>query len=226
VIITDALVMQKIYRENFQATSEMIAYGAQVRYSQNPDLIKKWGLEIEGYYLIVSRLIPDNNINLILEEFLNSASQKKLVIAGDMPHLDPYIRNLRSCRDERIIFIGFISEGEVLSELYLNCYAYLHGHEFGGTNPALLEALGCGCAVIALDTPFNREVLVDGRYGLFFHKQDDSLKELITKIERFPQMLTDYRRWARERIREAYTWEKIVGQYIRLFEDMQKKEGI
>lgn len=35
---------------------------------------------------------------------------------------------------------------------------YFHGHSVGGTNPSLLEARGCGNAIIAHDYPFNREV--------------------------------------------------------------------
>ena len=48
----------------------------------------------------------------------------------------------------------------LVEKLHLGCYAYLHGHEVGGTNPSLLKAMGCGNCAIAFDSVFNAEVLV------------------------------------------------------------------
>ena len=79
--------------------------------------------------------------------------------------------------DPRLVFTGYVTDQDELSALYQHCHAYCHGHEFGGTNPALLQALANGCAVCALDTVFNREMLVDGEYGLFFSKKAGNLKK-------------------------------------------------
>ena len=87
-LITDSVEMKKIYKEEFNADSDMIAYGANIRFSKNPELIKKWGLEKNDYYLIVGRLIPDNNSDIIIREFVRSDSSKKLVIVGDVPYKD------------------------------------------------------------------------------------------------------------------------------------------
>ena len=66
-----------------------------------------------------------------------------------------------------------------MSELYQNCYVYIHGHEYGGTNPTLIKALASSTSIIALNTNFNREMLQDFSFGKPFEKEINSLKNLI-----------------------------------------------
>lgn len=223
-VITDSTEMQLIYQKVFNAESVVIAYGANIRHSKNPDLIKKWALEKESYYLIVGRLIPDNNADIIVEEFKKSSSAKKLVIVGDVPFQDEYAKKIKSNIDSRIIFTGYVNDADLLAELYHNCFAYIHGHEFGGTNPAMLKALAYGCAVIALDTVFNKEMLNKDEYGIFFNKQAENLMNLFESVEKNPAALYELRLKSRNRIKDNYSWEKITKQYIELFTTMLKKK--
>jgi exopolysaccharide biosynthesis WecB/TagA/CpsF family protein len=219
-VITDSRAMRDVYKGEFGRESTVIAYGADIRDSGNPVRIGKWGLEQGRYYLVVGRMIPDNNADFIIREFVATATDRKLVIVGDVPYEDPYARGIKAIRDSRLVFTGYIRDRDELDELYLHSYAYLHGHEFGGTNPTLLAGLGCGCAVLALDTVFSREVLDDGEFGLFFRKEEGNLKRLLEDGERFPQRLETFRKKARQRIRDRYDWEEITGQYRRLFETL------
>lgn len=222
-VITDSLEMQKIYRHEFGAVSTMIAYGANIGPAADPGLLAKWDLRPRQYYLVVGRLIPDNNADLIVREFSASASARKLVIVGDVPYKDRFAGFIRrSATDPRIVFTGYVNDADELAALYQHCHAYCHGHEFGGTNPALLQALANGCAVYALDTVFNREMLLNGEYGLFFSKESGSLKKLVAELEGREELLAGFRQKARQRIRENYDWEKITAQYRQLFENMAK----
>jgi glycosyltransferase involved in cell wall biosynthesis len=226
IVIADSREMQTIYRKEFGCESVVIAYGAAMCESKNPAAIGRWGLTERGYYLVVGRLIPDNNADLIVREFLTSSSSRRLVIVGDVPYKDHYARTIKAIRDPRLVFAGYVRDQEALAELYHHCYAYFHGHEFGGTNPALLQALGCGCVVCALDTVFNREVLKNGEYGFFFSKKRSNLRQAIQRIEANPIVLEELRKKAVRRILENYTWDKITGQYIRLFRELKEKRRI
>jgi len=62
--------------------------------------------------------------------------------------------------------IGTVYDSAKLTCLRYHSFAYMHGHSVGGTNPSLLEAMGCGNLVFAHDNPFNRETL--GSCGYFF----------------------------------------------------------
>lgn len=219
-IITDAEAMRQIYLQEFKKDSIVIAYGANIRHSQNKHLITKWKLTSNEYYLIVGRLIPDNNALLILQEFVRSSSKKKIVVVGDVPYRDAYAENIKKIEDDRIIFTGYVTNQQELAELYHNSFAYFHGHEFGGTNPTLLKALAYGCAIIALDTVFSREVLKDGEYGLYFKKDDGNLAAMLNYIEENGNLLATFRVKSRQRIIENYTWEKISDQYLQLFKKM------
>jgi len=220
VIITDSDEMRKVYEREFNSKSTVIAYGANLRVSKNPEMIKQWNLLQNGYYLIVGRLVPDNNADIILREFINSTSNRKLVIVGDVPYKDTYAQSLKGLDDPRVVFTGYVNDQNILAELYHNCFVYFHGHEFGGTNPTMLKALAYGCAICALDTVFNKEMLMDGTYGLFFQKTPGALANLIQQIENDPDSLVYYRDKSRNRIIENYTWEKITDQYDDLFKRM------
>lgn len=222
-VITDSSAMQRIYRREFGAVSTMIAYGADIPPAADASLLERWRLESRDYYLIVGRLVPDNNADLIVREFLASPSRRKLAVVGGDPYGGRYGQALRSLGDPRLVFTGYVTDAAELAALYQHCFAYLHGHEFGGTNPSLLQALAGGCAVLALDTVFSREVLAGGRHGLFFSKETGNLCALIADAERRGAVLEDLRGRARERIREAYSWEEIAARYRRLFEELTKK---
>jgi glycosyltransferase involved in cell wall biosynthesis len=223
-VITDSYEMQKIYRDEFKAESVVIAYGANIRYSKDATLILKWKLKPQDYYLIVGRLIPDNNADLLVEEFVRSKSDKKLVIVGDVPYKDAYAEKIKSVDDPRVIFTGYIVDQNELAELYHNCFMYLHGHQYGGTNPTMLKALAYGCAILALDTVFNTEMLEGEKHGIFFSKEKGKLASTIEHVEANESQLTRYREIARERIISNYTWEKICSQYIQLFNKLKESK--
>jgi len=216
LIINDSIEMKRVYKREFQTTSKVIAYGADLRYSKNPKLIKKWDLKQNNYYLIVGRLIPDNNSDIILEGFLKSLSDKKLVIVGDVPFQDDFAKKIKalSQTSNRIIMTGYVNEPETLAELYHHCYAYLHGHEFGGTNPTMLKAMAYGCAILALKTPFNNEMLANGTFGDFFNKSVNSISEKIKNFDLYPKRVKDLKNHSRSGISKKYTWDYVCNQYI------------
>jgi glycosyltransferase involved in cell wall biosynthesis len=224
VVVTDSERMAEIYRTEFKAESIVIAYGANISASQKSELIQKKGLTPGEYYLVVGRLVPDNNISLIVREFQRSETKKKLVIVGDVPNKDRYAQSIKQIEDPRIIFTGYVKNANILSELYANAYAYIHGHGYGGTNPTLLMALASGCCILALNNVFNREVLDEDEYGLYFNKDPKSLSRLIDFVDHHSVALEVYRTKSRNRIVENYTWEKITDQYEDLFRSLAKKQ--
>jgi glycosyltransferase involved in cell wall biosynthesis len=223
-VIADSDRMADIYKKEFNSSSVTIAYGANIANSSSPQLIANLGIKPNDYYLIVGRLVPDNNGDIIVKGFEQSKTQKKLVILGDVPYKDEYSDRIHSTKDSRIIFPGYIRDEDVLRELYCNSYAYIHGHEYGGTNPSLLKALACGNCILALDTIFSREVLKGDEYGLYFLKDPESVKNLINRVDIDESLVKSFRSKARRRIQERYTWEMIADQYENLCLTMAVKK--
>ena len=216
-IINDSDEMRKVYIDLFKRDSKVIAYGADIRKSKNPDSINKWNIKKKEYYLVVGRLIPDNNADLIVKGFIKSSSKKKLVVVGDVPYKDYYASNLKKIKDQRLIFTGYVTDQNLLAELYHNCYVYIHGHEFGGTNPTMIKAMAYGCAILALNTVFNQEMLQKGRYGLFFKKELFSITNQINRCEKENILIDKFRHESKNGITNKYNWDFITSQYLKVF---------
>ena len=88
--------------------------------------------------------ILENNYEAMLREFMASQTKRSLVIITQPEGklLDELKQKLNYERDKRIRFIGTVYDQPLLREIRRHAFAYLHGHEVGGTNPSLLEALG------------------------------------------------------------------------------------
>jgi glycosyltransferase involved in cell wall biosynthesis len=214
LIVTDAVAMQTIYKNEFNTDSVVITYGADSNKGATESLLNKWQLQSQDYYLIVGRMIPDNNSDIIIEGFINSSSTKKLVIVGDVPYQDAYATKIKSYQDDRLVFTGYITNGDELASLYKYCFAYMHGHEFGGTNPTLLKAMANGCAIGAIDTVFSREVLQNDQFGTYFNKDKYALSNWFQWAEANPEKLSALRLIVSNGLNEKYDWDLVTDLYL------------
>jgi glycosyltransferase involved in cell wall biosynthesis len=221
-VVTDAREMQRIYLEEFGTRSVSIAYGANVENSSKPEVVREYGLEPFQYYLIASRLVPENNADLIVRAFEQVRTTRLLAIAGSANYRSEFVERLRQTSSQKVRFLGHVSNAEHVKELHCNAYGYIHGHSLGGTNPALLKALGYGNCVFALNTAFNLEVMQD--YGILFERDPVDLTRKLQHIEDHPEQAAEYRLRAPARVREAYTWENITDQYEELFLELASGE--
>ncbi|MEI6586372.1 MAG: DUF1972 domain-containing protein [Sediminibacterium sp.] len=214
VLVTDATAMQSIYQNEFNAQSVVIAYGAEKNEGAHEALLKQWNLIPHDYYLIVGRMIPDNNSDIIIEGFIQSKSNKKLVIVGDVPYQDAYADKIKSYQDPRLLLTGYVNHPDSLASLYQYCYAYMHGHEFGGTNPTLLKAMANGCAIAAIDTVFSREVLQENEYGFYFQKNASSLQVWFDWAEANALALNQMKQKVTQGINQKYDWDSVTDLYL------------
>jgi len=202
-----------------------IAYGAETRKSILADDSQKlldWysskGLSSGSYYLVVGRFVPENNYETMIREFMKSKSSKDFAIITNVNEkfLDELEEKLHYKSDSRIKFVGTVYDQELLMKIRENAYAYFHGHEVGGTNPSLLEALGSTKLNLLLDVGFNREVAEDS--ALYWKKDSGDLASLIEKADEFTQeQISDYDERSTKRIKDAYSWEFISGRYLEIF---------
>ncbi|WP_316832407.1 DUF1972 domain-containing protein [Pedobacter aquatilis] len=212
-IITDAEAMRQVYLKEFNQDSKVIAYGAPKFNQANENRLQRLGLTSAGYYLIVGRLIPDNNADLIIKGFLKSNSKKKLLVVGDVPYSDKYASDLKAMQNERLIFPGYIKDQEELMAIYQHAYAYIHGHKYGGTNPAMLKAMSNNCAILALDTVFNREMLSDGKFGLFFNEDEHDVVRVLENLENHPETVKRLKETVNLGLTQKYNWDSITLAY-------------
>jgi rhamnosyltransferase len=208
-----------------------IAYGAETRSSALQDhdtSLTEWyqthGLRPGEYYLVVGRFVPENNYETMIREFMKSKSQKDFAIITNVNEkfLSELEAKLHFKQDPRIKFVGTVYTPELLMKIREQAYAYFHGHEVGGTNPSLLEALGSTELNLLLDVGFNREVAEDA--ALYWTKYSGNLAALIESADQLSQQeKASYGEKAKARIRDAYSWEYIASKYEKVFLDGEKE---
>ena len=223
VMVTDAQVIQDYYLARYNAPSEMIAYGSEVERRPDRAAVRRWRAEPNRYVLYVSRLEPENNARLVIEAFKKVRTAYRLLIVGDAPYAHDYITDLkeRARGDKRIVFTGFVF-GQDYRALQQNAYCYVHATEVGGTHPALLEAMGYGNCVLTLATPENIEAVGDA--GIPYADEFD-LTEKLQRVLRDGSLVQSYRNRAQVRVQRYYDWDRVVGQYEKLFAEMSGKIG-
>ena len=230
LIICDSIEIQKNIFINFNkaySKTVYISYGAELKNSEilnENQEITKWfqnnNLTKNNYYLYVGRFIPENNVELIINEYINSESKKYLVLITNINYESGYYnilnKKLNLDKNKKIIFPGTVYNENLLKIIRENAFAYIHGHEVGGTNPSLLESLALTKINLVLRVEFNVEVCEDS--VLYFEKSSGSLKNLIIKIEKSDlHSFEDLSQKAKSRIMKYYTWDKIVKEYERIF---------
>jgi len=202
-----------------------IAYGAETRKSKLADDHKtllswyeKHELSAKNYYLVVGRFVPENNYEIMIREFMMSNTKRDFAIITNVndKFLDELESRLHFKKDPRIKFVGTVYDQELLMKIRENAYAYFHGHEVGGTNPSLLEALGSTDLNLLLDVGFNKEVAEDA--ALYWEKEKGNMAFLIDNADVMPvEHIKEYRDKAKERIESAYSWKHITESYYKIF---------
>ena len=233
LVICDSVTIERYIHECYDGKglngvnpkTTYIAYGAETRKSafadDSPELLNWYsekGLSTKNYYLVVGRFVPENNYETMIREFMKSRSIRDFAIITNVnkKFLDELERKLHFRQDSRIKFVGTVYDQELLKKIRENAYAYLHGHEVGGTNPSLLEALGSTDLNLLLDVGFNREVAEDA--ALYWNKKETNLAELINRIDDIViEERNKYGIAAKERIKQDYSWEFIRKKYEKLW---------
>ena len=206
LLVIDSKAVLKNLKTRYPAIPDyrIIEYGAYIIDSHDESILDGYHICPNDYYLVVSRLEPENHVLEILQGFSESNTSSQLVVVGDTSIDTDYVKTLTSADDNRIVFIGSVYDKPKLSALRFFSQAYFHGHSVGGTNPSLLESLGCGNLIIAHDNEFNREVAEDS--ALYFARSED-IPGIISYVESLSTPEVDkFREKARDRIILRYNW--------------------
>lgn len=171
------------------------------------------------FWLVVARLEPENNIHIIIDGFLKSKTSMHLVIIGDFTSelYKQNIYDMTSHSNNKILFLGAIYNIDILNMFRQNCFAYIHGHSVGGTNPSLLEAMAMKNIIVAHDNEFNREV--GSKYVLYF-KDSKDLADKIQKIENNFELYLQLKENSHKCVESNYSWKQIVDEYDYLFKNL------
>lgn len=221
-LITDARVIERHYLERYGRPSTMITYGVEPKPPGKEGELARLGLEPGRYFLYVSRFEPENNPHRVVEAYAQVPGDLPLVLVGDAPYAGELIAGLKAAAaaDPRVLLPGAIY-GDGYRELQGNALAYIHATEVGGTHPALVEAMGYGSCLLVNGAPENVEVAGDAAW--YFDAADPaSLAALCRRVLAEPEAAAALAAAARERARGLYSWDKVTGDYERLFAELDR----
>lgn len=234
LLICDSINIEKYIKEDYNKynpKTTFIAYGADVEkstLSDDDEKLLNWynekNVKANEYYLIVGRFVPENNYKTMIKEFMESKTAKDLVIVTNVEKnkfFEELQNELNFEKDSRIKFVGTVYDKELIKKIRENAYGYLHGHEVGGTNPSLLEALASTKLNLLLDVGFNKEVGQNG--AMYWNKEDGDLSNIIENADGLKENeIQELSKKAKSRIEDEYSWKKIIKEYEILFDEDEK----
>lgn len=209
-LISDSIGIQDYLLKKYGAASTYIPYAADVFEQRNDDIniLEKFDLDNIIYDLVVARFEPENNIETILKAY-GRLPNKKLVLVGDYLHTAFGRRLYKEYSTlSNINFLGPLFNTKQLNVLRHYSNLYLHGHSAGGTNPSLLEAMGCGALICAHDNIFNKHIL--GNDAFFFRNSSDLTSLLSSDVD--VNNHTDWINNNRKKIATDYNWNVITDK--------------
>ena len=189
----------------------MIPYGADEVTNAPTDAVLELGLEPGQFLTVIARAEPENSLLEIVTGFSLKPRGYKLVVLGKYePEKNAYHRAVMNAAGSEVLFVGAIYDKTVVRALRFHSVAYVHGHQVGGTNPSLIEAMGAGNPIVANDNQFNRWVAGDS--AKFFANAAE-FSACLDEVLISPNTLLKMKFGILQRYQELFTWEKVLAEY-------------
>lgn len=226
-LIVLSRAMQQYFKDTYNRESTLIPNGVNRVTPLAPNLIRQYGVEGRDYILFLARLTPEKGLHYLIEAFRATKTDKKLLIAGRLTPATPYVKEIQqmAAADDRIVLLDFV-QGDLLAELFSNCYLYVLPSDIEGMPLSLLEAISYHARVLVSDIPENTAFLQN--YGHSFAKGSvpDLTQKLADLLAREASYDSDFRDnvTAQEteaqiaHIVETYDWDEITKQTLALYE--------
>lgn len=212
VLIADSTGIQDYIREKYGKEAIYIPYGAEIPSGYDLAKLAQWDLKPSTYTLLMARMEPENNIEMVIRGWMDSDKKRSLVLIGNSGNtFGQYL--VKTYKDPQLHFIGAIYDAATVNALRHFSSLYFHGHSVGGTNPSLLEAMASDCSIAAHDNIFNRGVL--GKEAFFFSSARQVSEILQSGAS--DETMASWRRKNMEKIRKQYEWNGIIDAYESAF---------
>jgi glycosyltransferase involved in cell wall biosynthesis len=225
VLVSDARVIARWYRERYGRRTVYIPYGSDPSRLPPGGTLARLGIEPGRYLLYVSRLEPENNAHTVIEAYRRAGALGglgvPLVVVGDAPYATTYRADLEAAAAATpgVILTGYIF-GSGYGELQSNAMLYVQATEVGGTHPALVEAMARGATIVANDVPEHREVLADA--GAYYDRNDpDALAARLRELAADPDARATLATAAATRARAEFSWDRVTDEYESLFRSLR-----
>lgn len=217
--IADSRAIKKYLDDKYMISSRYIAYGADTGNYADEKLLETFGLQKENYFLLMARQEPENNIEMILDGYSMSGSDRKFIVIGNAENAFGKKMQGKFRPNRNIVFAGPVFDENKVRALTSCCSLYFHGHSVGGTNPSLLAAMAAKAPIAVHDNEFNRAVTAEN--ASYFSNAKD-VSDIIAEgdFKKEDRINNNY-----EVILHEYSWERIASQYEDYFIECYKNSA-
>lgn len=219
--IADSVTIKKYLDEKYTINSQFIPYGATISSALSADTLNEFNVKPGEYYLLIARMEPENNIEMILDGYMASGSGDKFLVIGNARNYYGQKLVQKYITSSNVHFAGALFDQHKLDNLRAYCKLYFHGHSVGGTNPSLLEAMAAGCVIAAHQNEFNASVL--GNEACYFSTPEDTCRIILSDTT--GKQKNQWTNIQQNKIKDLYNWRHITDLYeqfmIQCYTDQQ-----
>jgi len=212
-LISDSKGIQSYLRRQFNRDSSFIAYGANTVEPPSTEILAEFGLVEYKYDMLIARMEPENNIEMILRAVAKADSGRKFLVIGNCNN--KFGKRMKErFQSENVLFLNGIYDIDKLNALRFYSNLYFHGHSVGGTNPSLLEAMASSALIAAHANDFNKSILGS---DAFYFKSPEEIIPILLGVDRRIQNWEERILNNCTKIAGQYSWDRITDLYERHF---------
>lgn len=222
-IVTDSLFSKNELIKYFKIESQkiqVIYLGKEHVFNQNvsEEIIVKHDLKQKPYVLAVSSLNPQKNFKSIVNAVqLLDSTDFNIVIAGGT---NPSVFNTKGeDLPKNIIHLGYVSDSE-LRALYENAFCFIFPSYYEGFGLPPLEAMACGCPVLASNQASMPEVCGDA--AIYFNpSRPNEIANGIKRLKEEKNLIDEMCKKGVMRA-EEFSWEKCAAEILDVIEGVAR----
>lgn len=213
-IICDSKVVSNYFMSLYGANIDYIPYGAKTL-DVSMELDKSLGLQKKQYFIFVGRFVKEKGVDTLIDSYNKVGTDIPLVLVGDNENDPDYVDKLKSAAGSNVKFLGY-RYGEEYEQLLVNSRAYISASVLEGTSPSLLAAMGARVCCLVNGIKENKETGADS--VIFFDGTIDHLVEKIKILVQDDEVVDEYARKGRERVKKNYDWDAVTNRYLTNYE--------
>lgn len=174
--------------------------------------------------IFVGRLVESKGVGTLLQAFSLLAEnypELKLSILGDGPNKRVLVNQVKTLGlDPRVVFHGSVSQDQLPAYYHQASIAILPSKS-EGLGLVVVEALACGCAVIASDLPAIKDVITHKESGLLFETDNaEALANCIDMLLQDTELATRLAASGRKMAVDKFSWPVSAARYKQLFSNL------
>lgn len=213
-IICDSKVVSNYFMSLYSANIDYIPYGAKTL-DVSMELDSSLGLKKKQYFIFVGRFVKEKGVDTLIDAYKKVDTDIPLVLVGDNENDPDYVDRLKSAAGSNVQFLGY-RYGEEYEQLLVNSRAYISASMLEGTSPSLLAAMGARVCCLVNGIKENRET--GGDSVIFFDGTIDHLVEKLKILVQDNEVVEEYARKGRERVKKYYDWDAVTNRYLTNYE--------